>query len=149
MRPSESARAAPARAERDPRIDLLPGKIECTDSLFDIGRQAGRIVLGVDLGVFGALAVLTAVVVLVSVGDMPALADGSPEGARVWNARLSGDIADAADLAASHAGSVANAARRGDRARSRSYLVKLRLAVMPALNAYNGLAPESDRGGAL
>jgi hypothetical protein len=36
MRPSESARAAPASAERDPRIDLLPGKIECTRYLIKL-----------------------------------------------------------------------------------------------------------------
>jgi hypothetical protein len=72
----------------------------------------------------------------------------SPEGARVWNARLYGDIADAADLAASHAGSVADAARRRDRALLRGYLVKLRLAVVPVLKAYNELAPEPNKAGA-
>jgi crossover junction endodeoxyribonuclease RuvC len=87
MRPLKSASATPACAKRDPRIDLLPGKIECTHSPFDIGRQAGRVVLGVDIGLSGALAVLTEAGELVSVGDMPVLADG-PAKRRSVNAPL-------------------------------------------------------------
>jgi len=57
--PLRKRESRPARADRDPPIDTLPGRIECTDSPIVIGRQVGHIVLGVDIGVSGALSVLT------------------------------------------------------------------------------------------
>jgi len=78
MRHSESARVAPAiDSACDPHNELLPCKIEHTVRPFESGRRGGRVVIGVNLSMGGAVAVLTTGGKFVAVHDAPVLADAA------------------------------------------------------------------------
>ena len=97
MASQKSARAAPARAGSDPRIEQLAGRLNHANSDFLSSPQGQApgvdtdAILAIDIGVQGAIAFLTPEGQLIDVFDMPVLNDG-PAGRRAVNAPLLAEI---------------------------------------------------------
>ena len=68
----------------------MPGSIRYQSTAHSVADQ-GSIILGIDIGASGAIALLTGAGELVDVFDMPVLADG-PSGRRAVNAPLLAEI---------------------------------------------------------
>jgi crossover junction endodeoxyribonuclease RuvC len=91
VRLTENARAAPTiDAARDPRIEQASRPLDFLNTSPGDGRQR-RLVLGVDIGNRGAVAVLDETGEFVAVHDMPVLEDG-PKGRRSVNPALLAEI---------------------------------------------------------
>ena len=90
MASQRRARAAPATdAARDPQNERLPDRLN--SSIYHGLATRQSTILGIDIGIRGAVAVLTADAEFVAVHDMPVLADG-PKGRRSVNAALLAEI---------------------------------------------------------
>jgi hypothetical protein len=96
MRLSKAARAAPRDAVGDPRIERFGGHLDLRiDHLSSVSQRS--LIIGIDIGSRGGIALLGPVGQLVDVFDMPCLNDG-PAGRRAVNPPLLAEI-----VAKSHA----------------------------------------------
>ncbi|HWY83972.1 MAG TPA: hypothetical protein VNY10_18965 [Roseiarcus sp.] len=90
MRASNAERAAGLRHAAGGSPISMPGSIRYQSTAHSVADQ-GSIILGIDIGASGAIALLTGAGELVDVFDMPVLADG-PSGRRAVNAPLLAEI---------------------------------------------------------
>ena len=89
-RASNAERAAGLRHAAGGSPISMPGSIRYQSTALSVADQ-GSIILGIDIGASGAIALLTGAGELVDVFDMPVLADG-PSGRRAVNAPLLAEI---------------------------------------------------------
>ncbi len=90
---SETARAAPASREGDPRIDQLGSAIDRENTK---EARAAQAVIGIDVESTGALAIVARDGALIAVHDMPTLYDG-PQGRQTVNCPLLAEIVAKSD----------------------------------------------------
>jgi crossover junction endodeoxyribonuclease RuvC len=90
VRASNAERAAGLRHAAGGSPISMPGSVRYQGTALSVADQ-GSIILGIDIGASGAIALLTGAGELVDVFDMPVLADG-PSGRRAVNAPLLSEI---------------------------------------------------------